>query len=193
MSRERWGPYYRERSSNLQVIRSMITHVELALAVLRRRPRRVIEVGCGLGSLSLLLSALNLETVALDSSPTVLKLARHTLGGKAHLVLGEAAHLPFKDGSFDVVFHQGLLEHYDAEAVARLLSEQERIGRHVVCSVPSDHYPRQDLGDENLLPPSQWTRLSKLQARYYRVDVSSLKNWMLRRCRPKPLHVILAS
>ena len=51
----------------------------------------------------------------LDYSPASLALVRRQAreqGLPVHLVRADALAMPFRDGAFDVVFHQGLLEHF---------------------------------------------------------------------------------
>ncbi|HWR00106.1 MAG TPA: glycosyltransferase [Candidatus Methylomirabilis sp.] len=62
--------------------------------------------------------------------------------GKAYardceVVLGDGLSLPFADGSFDVVYSLGLLEHFEPAEQARLLREQARVAMKVLVEVPT--------------------------------------------------------
>ena len=80
----------------------------------------------------------------------------HALNGSVKFMKADGFELPFRDSSFDVTFHQGLLEHFDDEQIAALLSEQLRVSRSVVFSVPNRFYKRKDFGDERLLSKAEW-------------------------------------
>ena len=76
------------------------------------------------------------------------------------------------------------MEHFDDAAIAALLNEQLRVADSVVFSVPSDHYPRQDVGNERLMSPAAWEqilterldrRLFRVAVRYYPFDLEALK------------------
>lgn len=76
------------------------------------------------------------------------------------------------------------MEHFSDDAFAKLLREQLRVCRSVVFSVPSDHYPRQDVGDERLMSPGEWEQRTqkavnlgrwRVKARYCRTDLERLK------------------
>jgi SAM-dependent methyltransferase len=74
---------------------------------------RVLEVGAGSGRDSLRLAERGAEVTVLDYSPSALKVvSTHDRENRLHLLRGDALALPFPTGSFDIVFHQGLLEHF---------------------------------------------------------------------------------
>ena len=80
------------------------------------RTGRSLEVGCGSARMSAMLAAQGYDTVCLDFSGTALTSARRnydTVGAAGVLTQGDAYHLPFRDGSFDVVLSAGLLEHFE--------------------------------------------------------------------------------
>lgn len=77
--------------------------------------RRVLEVGAGSGRDSVALAAEGARSFILDYSMASLETARRVArrhGAAPLLVRADALRLPFRDGTFDVVFHQGLLEHF---------------------------------------------------------------------------------
>jgi hypothetical protein len=67
--------------------------------------------------------------------------------------------LEFQDRSFDLVYHQGVLEHFDDERIVAALSEQGRVGQWVVFHVPNRRYPTRPFGDERLLSNGHWKKL----------------------------------
>lgn len=73
---------------------------------------RVLEVGAGTGRDAGAIAALGGLVVALDYSEESLRLMRSALEDAAGIVCGDATELPFLPESFDVVYHQGLLEHF---------------------------------------------------------------------------------
>ncbi|MFI5371027.1 MAG: class I SAM-dependent methyltransferase [Candidatus Eisenbacteria bacterium] len=102
--------------------------------------RRVLEVGAGSGRDTLGLVRAGARGVVLDYSPASLaivqRLAREQ-GVPLDLVRADALAMPFRDGVFDVVFHQGLLEHF--RDPMPLLVENTRVTAHggrVVVDVP---------------------------------------------------------
>lgn len=100
-----------------------------------------LEVGAATARDSLALSELGADAVALDYSPAALALARRTAAGVI-LVCGDAHDMPFRDGVFDFVFSQGVLEHF--RDPGPLLSEQARVlapGGVLLVDVPQTVHP----------------------------------------------------
>jgi hypothetical protein len=196
-----WSRFRVDSISLPTFLKRNVIHASLLREVLSR-PGPVLEVGVGSGAQSALLSRWR-RTVAVDNDLRITRAALPNLrrfGKGVEVVLGDAFLLPFPDDSFGVACSQGLMEHFDDEAIGALLREQLRVCRSVVFSVPSDRYPRQDVGDERLMPPGDWERLLKLAigadyavaARYYPLDLEALKYSVLARRRLGSFSVLVA-
>lgn len=94
----------------------------------KKKQNKVLEVGCGRGSLSSYFAQHGSECTLLDSSVSVLEKARLVFKNNRHKALfieGDANKLPFKENQFDIVFSIGLLEHF--EAIKRPIEEQLKV------------------------------------------------------------------
>lgn len=110
-----WTRFWTERADIDAVYDTGGRVVEQILAEGPVRGRRVLEVGAGSGRDSVTLAAEGACAVVLDYSQASLEVARRVAaraGQPIHCVRADALRLPFRDGTFDVVFHQGLLEHF---------------------------------------------------------------------------------
>jgi SAM-dependent methyltransferase len=105
----------------------------------------VLEVGAGSGRDTLGLVRAGATGVVLDYSPASLELVRdqaRAQGLAVHLVRADALAMPFRDGAFAVVFHQGLLEHFrDPMPLLRENARVTRRGGRVVVDVPQTVHP----------------------------------------------------
>ncbi len=137
---EHWESYWR---GHADLDRTYSTGERLAREVRAEGPvagRRVLEVGAGSGRDLLALACDGATGVVLDYSPASLELVRRQAraqGVPVLLVQADALRMPFRDGAFDVVFHQGLLEHF--RDPMPLLRENARVaarGGRVVVDVP---------------------------------------------------------
>jgi ubiquinone/menaquinone biosynthesis C-methylase UbiE len=74
--------------------------------------KKILDVGCGTGFLSLILAELGHEVVGIDLSEGMLSKARKksdNLGLDIEFMIGDAENLPFEDVSFDAVINRHLL------------------------------------------------------------------------------------
>jgi SAM-dependent methyltransferase len=105
------------------------------------RTLRVLEVGAGTGRDADRLAALGASCFALDYSEESLSLMSKSLRNPVRIVCGDALSLPFASDSFDVVFHQGLLEHF--RRPGELLDENLRVlkrGGILLVDVPQRYH-----------------------------------------------------
>jgi SAM-dependent methyltransferase len=137
---EHWESYWK---GHADLDRTYSTGGRLVREVLRDgdvRGRLVMEVGAGSGRDLLALVREGARGVVLDYSPASLELVRRQAAAQGMpvlLVRADALRMPFRDGTFDVVFHQGLLEHF--RDPMPLLRENARVlarGGRVVVDVP---------------------------------------------------------
>jgi SAM-dependent methyltransferase len=83
----------------------------LLAAVAAPSPRRVLEVGCGMGQFAeRMLAELAVDLIAVDLSPRMVELARER-GIDARV--GDAQRLAFRNGQFECVVANWMLYHVD--------------------------------------------------------------------------------
>jgi len=140
-----WEAYWR---GHARIEETYSTGERLAREILADGPvqgQPVLEVGAGSGRDALALAAAGAVGVVLDYSPASLELVRaqaRDRGLALHLVRADALAMPFRDGSFSVVFHQGLLEHFrDPQPLLRENGRVARRGGRVVVDVPQTLHP----------------------------------------------------
>lgn len=75
----------------------------------------------------------------------------------------DAFKLPFEDDSYDVIFHQGFLEHFSDEDIIKFLQEQARVAEKIVFDVPNGRRwnKHQEFGNERFLSHKQWVQIAK--------------------------------
>ncbi|HEU5317788.1 MAG TPA: methyltransferase domain-containing protein [Chloroflexota bacterium] len=127
---------------------------------------RVLDVGCGTGTLAAALREARFSVYGLDASTGMLA----QLGGQGRGVpaAGFGERLPFREGSFDVAITVATLHHItDPQRIAETLAEMCRVVRPGGAVVVWDHNPKnpywpilmkripQDTGDERLVPQEE--------------------------------------
>ncbi|UCG52509.1 MAG: class I SAM-dependent methyltransferase [Candidatus Latescibacterota bacterium] len=101
----------------------------------------VLEVGAGTGRDAGAIASLGTDVCALDNSEESLNLMHRVGGRRFEIVCGDALDLPFLPESFDVVLHQGLLEHF--KNPGELLDENVRVlkkGGVLLVDVPQKYH-----------------------------------------------------
>jgi len=121
--------------------------------------RRILEVGAGSGRDAVALARAGAKVVTVDYAVGSLALTARAVAAAAadvRPVGGDALALPFRDGAFDVVYHQGLLEHF--RDPRPLLAENIRVlrpGGLLVIDVPQKwHY--YTVGKQLLIALGRW-------------------------------------
>jgi ubiquinone/menaquinone biosynthesis C-methylase UbiE len=57
-------------------------------------------------------------------------------------VAADGINLPFRDGAFDLVFSNAVIEHVGGEAAQRsFVAEHERVGQHWIITTPNRLFP----------------------------------------------------
>ena len=90
----------------------------------KSRLNLVLDLGCGLGSFWSFLSGMHVIGMDVNLSPTAIRRAKQY---GVDLILGDAHHLPFKEGSFDLILERHILEHLEKPTL--VLRENSRILR----------------------------------------------------------------
>jgi SAM-dependent methyltransferase len=139
-----WSRFWSGKRDLDRVYPSSPAVLEALVRHLGPAPARVLEIGSGTGRDTAALAALGHRALALDASLEALRLtaaAAPSLLGRG-IVGGDAFHLPFRDATFDAVFHQGVLEHFGNPR--GFLAENLRVtvpGGLLVVDVPQRWHP----------------------------------------------------
>lgn len=113
--REVWDKFWQEKEQIDQVYSNSDRVIQQITALGDPAGKWMLEVGAGSGRDSLSLSRQGGRVIMLDYSEPALRVIQNLARDwkyPVYLVRGDAFHLPFKTNCLDVVFHQGLLEHF---------------------------------------------------------------------------------
>ena len=182
-----WGHFYAGSGSLEYYERHTQIHELFLNRILALSPKRVLEAGCGSGIMSVFFSKRGIQCVAADRDREVLNHAQktnETLGGRVRFMEQDIFRSSFRDNEFDVVFSQGVLEHFSDEQIRKTIAEQLRLAPKVWASVPCKFYNHRDFGDERLLTELEWRKLLNgpwnVRTEYY-YHQRMKKNFLLKR------------
>lgn len=89
--------------------------------------KRILDIGCGTGEQSILLSRLGVRVTGVDTSPSMLRVAREKSPATIEYFLENAAQPHFRDHSFDCVILSFSLHEQNPESQSLVLNEARRI------------------------------------------------------------------
>ncbi|MDZ7290762.1 MAG: methyltransferase domain-containing protein [candidate division KSB1 bacterium] len=141
LSDEEWQRAYDEVWKHHQNDCVEETDTAMILAALGE-PGSVLEVGCGMGSLSIKLAQAGFQVTGLDVSPVALEYARQRAAETGVQITwqeGFAENLPVPDKTFDYITCCHTLEH--VRDLDRVAAEFKRVARKkIVVLVPKQQY-----------------------------------------------------
>lgn len=134
--RDRWQSYWRTKTLKrraIEWVRNLYFAPAFARIVRRFLPAgTVLEAGCGSGRI------LNrLRTHRAFGCDYTLEAARAARRHCRATVVCDIAHLPFRDNAVDLVFNQGVMEHFSPAEFDDILREFRRVSLRALIIVPS--------------------------------------------------------
>lgn len=137
---ETWDAFWSQKTDLSTVYPSSPTVLQTLIKKVPLKGKTVVEVGAGTGRDAIALEKLGAKVIILDFSPQSLKLVKSQTEQSSQHILSlqaDAFKSPLANNSVDLVFHQGLLEHFTHPL--ELLKENYRIlkpGGYCLCDVP---------------------------------------------------------
>ena len=142
-SQQVWEDFWQKQSID-QVYENSDRVIRQIAAAGDVRGKWIMESGAGSGRDSFKLADMGGRIILLDyaeSSLSLLKELSQKLGQQVFLVRGDAFHLPFKADTIDVIFHQGLLEHFtDPFGIVKESHDALKPGGINISDVPQKYH-----------------------------------------------------
>lgn len=131
---ERWAEHSGEQLSGRRLLRAATILDEIA--ILNPTEPRILDFGCGNGSLAAILRHVGTVT-AIDYSPAAIEAAQQRYAGIKFLS-GDALTVPLDENAFDIVVSQEVIEHvYDQAAYLDRARKLLIRGGHLILTTPN--------------------------------------------------------
>ncbi len=128
-TRENWETFWDEKQETEEVYSNagrVLRHLSRLTSL---EGKKVLEIGAGTGRDSFPLVEHGATVYQLDYAENSLRILKRLADESKYavnIVGGDTFCLPFRDGTFDIIFHQGLLEHFRKPVAEQLLRENMR-------------------------------------------------------------------
>lgn len=151
----KWSEFYQGRCNSRYMEYVLERYQPFLGEILRDEPLRLLEEGCGVGTISKCLIAIDpgIDPYLSDNCVDQLRLAEANTGLKpmqSCIVKGG------NDTFADVIHGHGILEHFSDDDVLAIINRQWQLAPKVVHYVPTNKYKTPSFGDERLLPVEYW-------------------------------------
>jgi SAM-dependent methyltransferase len=158
-------------------------------------PARLLDVGSGPGWFDFYLAARGYDVTGIDNEPSLVELATlraERLNIPAHFEVADAFDLSNFYGKYDLVFSNGVLEHFDRDVTVKLLQEQKKCAPKVLIQIPTKHTAQSDgISDERIYTINELARIvedagMRVESKFGYGDLASTRtNLLLRRAMPR--------
>ncbi len=143
-TKDHWEKFWHEKKEISQVYSTGDRIFSNLKSLTEFKGKKILEVGAGSGRDSFRLAHEKAQVFVLDYSPKALDIINKLNdknGAQVNCLQADAFNMPIPDESFDIVFHQGLLEHF--RDPLPLLQENNRIlkqGGLLLVDVPQRYH-----------------------------------------------------
>ncbi len=152
---EAWDSRFDENSykTSLKEIRQMMNSIHIRFILKYAKPgSKVLEGGCGSAKFAFALAMRGFDVTAMDYSNHIVANVEAMLASvkkerdiKLTPAKGDLTSMDYSDGSFDVVYNEGVVEHWlDRGERVQVIEEMVRVtkkGGYVVIFVPNGRHP----------------------------------------------------
>ncbi len=195
-----WTDYYAKNGcpTRLDMFASVLHNATYLFQILGVKPQSILEIGSGRGLHSIFLSYFIHRVVGIDIEGELVENSvrlNRRFRGRAHFLKMDAFNTSFTKDAFSVCCSQGFFEHFKDSDINALFEELFRVTRTVIFSVPSNHYPKKNLGNERLLNIQEWKEILKnyqVNGFYYGPTIDTSLG-IIRNLKPKTMKKIFAS
>src|SRR3989304_5833827 len=127
-----WNDFFKDKSFTLfrtSLIQKRYIDTIYNYAISCGHPAKILEVAGGSGYTSAIIADLlknyNTRVIYSDLEPTLVKIVKNNFESIKNLsfVVADSNKLPFDNNFFDILIHQGFLEHFTDEEIIIFLKE----------------------------------------------------------------------
>ena len=163
-----WFNYYKNHNS--VALSNILLHWPYLLNMFLINHKKILEIGCGPADHSVFLSSVSPRTQIslLDYDKNIINSLRSRLSNKISKFYvcditskKNVDRLKFKKNEFDLIYSQGLMEHFDKKDFQTIIKNFLPYSKKILISIPAENYPNRDFGNELLRNKEQLIKIIK--------------------------------
>lgn len=152
-------------------IKDKVKHKKIFLEMLEKyskENKKLLEAGCGTGIISSYMANLGYDVIGVDIDENILELSKNLAkeyfnaeDKKIKFIKKSIFDLDYKEKEFDVVFSNGVVEHFEDEQIIETLKKQLYICKYLIVGIPTRFFDDNEAlyGDERFLDLKKWREL----------------------------------
>lgn len=167
----KWSEIYKQQISEYGSLEDYINHrinykIKLINIVKKYSDinKTIMEIGCGSGITSAYLGNLGYKVTGIDSDPDMIKLA-DSINNQSNkpviFKLDDILTLNHINSYFDVIFSNGVMEHFNDSEIISAINRQILLCNYLVISIPSNYFSdsQKIYGNERFMTPGKWSSI----------------------------------
>jgi len=138
-----------------------IAYYGMAMPAGISKSRKVLDIGCGIGTLVQQFNRLGYKTIGVDVNKAAIKNSIT----KGCFLVKTTSKLPYPDNHFDLIVSREVLEHIPASEIDSCIKEWSRVGKgsmvHIIAVSESGSRAKKDPTHINVKPEKWWEQKFK--------------------------------
>lgn len=160
-----WVDFYRARMNDgyKQHIKAKYSFLINAITTISNKKSPIVEMGCGIGSISYHTQHLGVSHILTDNDEGMLDLSQVNVKNGLfyqHNLLNDTYDL-LKVFKPQIIHGHGVIEHFQNDEIEHIIKNQMDNSKWVFHYVPSNKYKSPSFGDERLMSMKEWKQIAK--------------------------------
>lgn len=160
----KWCEYYSHRIGKSYQNYCSKRYEAFISKILKYNPKTILEEGCGIGTISVLLKQINSNLKINGFDIDEIQVKNAILNSNSNIDFFTADIKNYQPSTiYDIIFSHGVLEHFNDIDIQAIINRQRKYAKTIIHYIPTNKYNYKSFGDERLLSVNYWKNITKAQ------------------------------